>query len=43
MSVEIELSGGEQGPVGGSEPLVEDDEDDSISTGNAVERGLERS
>ena len=41
LSVEFELSGGEEGLVGGSEPAVEVDEDDSITTGNAVVRGLE--
>lgn len=41
LSVEFELSGGEEGLVGGEEPAVEVDEDDSITTGNAVVRGLE--
>jgi hypothetical protein len=41
LLVEFELSGGEEGLVGGSEPAVEVDEDDSMTTGNAVERGLE--
>ena len=36
----IELSGGEEGLVGGSEPAAEDD---SMTTENAVVRGLERS
>jgi hypothetical protein len=41
LSIELELSGGEEGLVGGSEPAVEVDEDDSMTTGNAVVRGLE--
>ena len=41
LSVEFELSGGDEGLVGGSEPAVEVDEDDSMTTGNAVVRGLE--
>jgi len=43
LSVELELSGGEEGLVGGSEPAVEVGADDSMHTGNAVVRGLERS
>ena len=41
LSVEFELSGGEEGLVGGEEPVVEVDEDDSITTGNTVVRGPE--
>ena len=41
LLVEFELSGGEEGLVGGSEPAVEVDKDDSITTGNAVVQGLE--
>lgn len=37
------MSGGEESLVRGSEPAVEDDEADSITTGNAVAEGLERS
>ena len=36
----LEVSGGEEGLVGGSEPAVEVDVDDSAATGNAVVRGL---
>jgi len=39
LSVKIELLGGEEGPVGGSEPAVEDDEDNSMTPGNGVVRG----
>ena len=35
-----EVSGGEEGLVGGSEPAVEVNVEDSITTGNAVVRGL---
>ena len=41
LSVELELSGGEEGLVGGLEPAVEVDEDDSMTTVNAVVQGLE--
>jgi len=34
------VSGGEEGLVGGSEPAVEVNVEDSIMTGNAVVRGL---
>jgi hypothetical protein len=34
---EFELSGGEEGLVDGSEPAVEVDADDSMTTGNEVE------
>ena len=37
---ELELSGGEEGLVGGSEPAVNVDVDDSMTTGNVVVRGL---
>jgi len=40
FSIELELSG-DEGLVGGSEPAGEVDEDDSITTRNAVVRGLE--
>ena len=36
----LKASGGEEGLVGGSEPAVEIDVDDSTTTGNAVVRGL---
>jgi len=42
-AVKTELSGGEEGLVGGSEPAVEVDEEDLMTTGNGVVRGLERS
>jgi len=38
LSVELQLSGREEGLVGGSEPVVEVDEDESMTTGNAVVR-----
>jgi len=41
LLVEFKLSGGEEGLVGGSEPAIEVNEDDSMTTGNVVERGLE--
>lgn len=41
MSVEFELLAGEEGLVGGSELAVEVDEDDSMTTGNAIVQGLE--
>ena len=40
LLVKLELSGGEEGLVGGSEPAVEVEVDDSTTTGNAVVRGL---
>ena len=44
-AVETELSGGEEGLVGGSEPAVEVDVDegDLMTSGSGVVRGLERS
>jgi hypothetical protein len=42
-AVKIELSDGEEGLVGGSEPAVKVDEVDLMTTGNGVVRGLERS
>ena len=39
----FESLGGEDGLVGGSEPAVDIDEDDTMITGNEVVRGLESS
>ena len=36
-----ELLGGKEGLAGSSEPAVDVDEDDSMTTGNEVVRGLE--
>ena len=36
LSIELELSGGEEVLVRGSEPVVEVDADDPMTTGNAV-------
>ena len=36
LSFEVELSGGEEDLVGGSEPAVEVEADDSMTTGNVV-------
>ena len=41
LPVKFKLSGGEEGLIGGSEPAVEVNEDDSMTTGNVIERGLE--
>ena len=41
LSDEFGSSGGEDGLVGGSEPAVDVDEDDSMTTENEVVRGLE--
>jgi len=41
LLVEFKLSGGEEGLVGGSEPAIEVNEDDSMTIGNVAERGLE--
>ena len=41
LPVELKLPGGEDGLVGGSEPAVEVEEDDSMTNGNEVVRGLE--